>query len=223
MTASNDLSPASIRLILVDDHQLVRDGLRARLSDVAEIAIVGEAGSAQEALVLAAQLCPDLMLIDVRLPDISGIELTAKLVDLVPNTRIMILSMYDNREYVLSALRAGACGYVLKDAPSGEIISAIKSVASGGNYFSSAVATAIASIGDTATLLTDREREVLIHLAQGEVNKSIAKKLDVSVRTIEAHRLNLRRKLNIDSAAGLTKYALEQGWITITEAGEGRP
>jgi len=223
MTAPNDQTPASIRLILVDDHQLVRDGLRARLSDVPEISIVGEAGNAQDALVLAAQLCPDLMLIDVRLPDISGIELTAKLVDLVPNTRIMILSMYDNREYVLSALRAGACGYVLKDAPSGEIISAIKSVASGGNYFSSAVATAIANIGDTSTLLTDREREVLIHLAQGEVNKSTAKKLGVSVRTIEAHRLNLRRKLNIDSAAGLTKYALEQGWITITETGEGRP
>jgi DNA-binding NarL/FixJ family response regulator len=222
MTESNEQIAASIRLILVDDHQLVRDGLRARLSDVPEISVVGEAGNAQEALVLAVQLCPDLMLIDVRLPDISGIELTAKLVDLVPNTRIMILSMYDNREYVLSALRAGACGYVLKDAPSGEIISAIKSVANGGNYFSSAVATAIANIGDTSTLLTDREREVLIHLAQGEVNKCIAKKLDVSVRTIEAHRLNLRRKLNIDSAAGLTKYALEQGWITITDTGEGR-
>ena len=168
-------------------------------------------------MALAVELAPNLILIDVRLPDMSGIELTTKLVDLVPDSRIMILSMYDNREYVLSAIRAGACGYVLKDTPSGEIISAIKSVAKGGVYFSSALATAIASFGDTSRLLTDREREVLIYLARGEVNKSIAKKMNVSVRTVEAHRLNLRRKLNIDTAAGLTKYALEQGWITIQD------
>ena len=209
-----------IRVMLVDDHQLVRDGLRARLGDVPEITIVGEAGNAKNALALALELNPNLILIDVRLPDMSGIELTAKLVDLLPDTRIMILSMFDNREYVLSAIRAGACGYVLKDTPSGEIISAIKSVANGGVYFSSALAAVIAGIGDTSKLLTDREREVLIYLAQGEVNKSIAKKMDVSVRTVEAHRLNLRRKLNIDTAAGLTKYALEQGWITISDAAE---
>jgi two-component system nitrate/nitrite response regulator NarL len=208
---------ASIRLMLVDDHQLVRDGLRARLGDVPEICIVGEAGNAKNALALAVDLNPNLILIDVRLPDMSGIELTTRLVDLVPDSRIMILSMYDNREYVLSAIRAGACGYVLKDAPSGEIISAIKSVANGGIYFSPVLAAAIAGFGDTSKLLTDREREVLIYLARGEVNKSIAKKMDVSVRTVEAHRLNLRRKLNIDTAAGLTKYALEQGWITIQD------
>jgi DNA-binding NarL/FixJ family response regulator len=204
----------------VDDHQLVRDGLRARLGDVSDIVVVGEAGSAKEALALALELRPSLILCDVRLPDMSGIELTSRLVNLLPETRIMILSMYDNREYVLSAIRAGACGYVLKDTPSGEIISAIKAVAAGGSYFSSSVATAIVSNGETAPLLTDREREVLILLAQGAINKQIAIKLDVSVRTIEAHRLNLRRKLNIDTPAGLTKYALEQGWITISDAAE---
>lgn len=215
MTASGEI--AKIRLMLVDDHQLVRDGLRARLGDVPEISIVGEAGNAKDALALAADLNPNLILIDVRLPDMSGIELTTRLVDLVPDSRIMILSMYDNREYVLSAIRAGACGYVLKDAPSGEIISAIKSVANGGVYFSPVLAAAMAGFGDTSKLLTDREREVLIHLARGEVNKGIAKKMNVSVRTVEAHRLNLRRKLNIDTTAGLTKYALEQGWITISD------
>jgi DNA-binding NarL/FixJ family response regulator len=207
-------APAAIRLMLVDDHELVRDGLRARLGDVPEICIVGEAGNGQDALVLAAALHPTLILVDVRLPDMSGIELTSRLVDVAPDTRIMILSMYDNREYVLSAVRAGACGYVLKDAPSGEIIAAIKAVVAGGSYFSAAVAMAMIGTNSTPVLLTDREREVLILLAQGAINKQIATKLDVSVRTIEAHRLSLRRKLNIDTPAGLTRYAIEQGWIT---------
>lgn len=210
-------APAVIRLMLVDDHQLVRDGLRARLGDVPEISVVGEAGNGRDALSLAAALRPNLILVDVRLPDMSGIELTSRLVDVAPDTRIMILSMYDNREYVLSAVRAGACGYVLKDAPSGEIIAAIKAVVAGGSYFSAAVATAIIGANNSPAQLTDREREVLILLAQGAINKNIAIKLDVSVRTIEAHRLSLRRKLNIDTPAGLTKYAIEQGWISISD------
>jgi len=214
---NDSAAPAAIRLMLVDDHQLVRDGLRARLGDVPEICIVGEAGNAQDALKLAASLRPNLILVDVRLPDMSGIELTSRLVEVAPDTRVMILSMYDNREYVLSAVRAGACGYILKDAPSGEIIAAIKAVMAGGSYFSAAVATAIIGTSNTPALLTDREREVLILLAQGAINKNIALKLDVSVRTIEAHRLSLRRKLNIDTPAGLTRYAIEQGWIRISD------
>jgi two-component system nitrate/nitrite response regulator NarL len=210
-------APATIRLMLVDDHQLVRDGLRARLGDVPEISVVGEAGNGRDALSLAAALHPNLILVDVRLPDMSGIELTSRLIDVVPDSRVMILSMYDNREYVLSAVRAGACGYVLKDAPSGEIIAAIKAVVAGGSYFSGAVATAIIGTGNTPAQLTEREREVLILLAQGAINKNIATKLNVSVRTIEAHRLSLRRKLNIDTPAGLTKYAIEQGWIRISD------
>ncbi|MEW5903339.1 MAG: response regulator transcription factor [Pseudomonadota bacterium] len=202
----------TIRLILVDDHQLVRDGLRARLSDIPEIQVVGEAGDAQAALMLAETLLPDLILTDVRLPGMSGIELTAQLVARAADTRVMILSMYDNREYVLSAMRAGACGYVLKDAPSSEIISAIKAVADGGTYYCATAAKVLSEQPATETL-TEREREVLILLAQGDNNKSIAHKLDVSVRTIEAHRLNLRRKLNIDTPAGLTRYAIERGWI----------
>ncbi len=204
---------AAIRLMLVDDHQLVRDGLRARLGDVPDICVIGEAGNAREALLLAAALRPNLILVDVQLPDMSGIELTSRLVELAPDTRIMILSMYDNREYVHSAIRSGACGYVLKDAPSGEIIAAIKMVAAGGSYYSSAVAKAMIETDNAPALLTDREREVLLLLAQGAVNKTIAMKLNVSVRTIEAHRFNLRRKLNIDTPAGLTRYAIEQGWI----------
>jgi two-component system nitrate/nitrite response regulator NarL len=220
MTVPNNASggPHCIRLMLVDDHQVVRDGLRARLGDVPEICVVGEAGNAQEALALATALRPSLILVDIRLPDMSGIELTAKLVDLLPDTRVMILSMYDNKEYVLSARRAGASGYVVKDAPTAEIIAAIKLVAAGGAYYSAAVAQALSGAGDTSAQLTERERKVLILLAQGNNNKDIAKTLDVSVRTVEAHRLNLRRKLGIDTPAGLTKYAIEQGWITIADA-----
>ncbi len=215
--AHDDLNTTAIRLMLVDDHQLVRDGLRARLGDTPDICVVGEAGNARDALMHAAVLRPNLILVDVQLPDISGIELTPRLIDLVPDTRIMILSMYNNREYVQSAIRAGACGYVLKDAPSGEIIAAIKMVAAGGSYYSSAVAAVLIGSGNPPALLTDREREVLILLAQGAVNKNVAAELNVSVRTVEAHRLNLRRKLGIDTPAGLTRYAIEQGWIKISD------
>jgi DNA-binding NarL/FixJ family response regulator len=208
-------APKKIRLLLVDDHQLVRDGLRARLGDEADIEVVGEAGTGQEALSAAAILRPDLALVDIGLPDISGIQLTTTLNDRFPELRVLILSMYDNREYVLSALRAGACGYVLKDAPSNEIISAIKGVAVGCTYYSTTVAKALAAAGTLPPLLTDREKEVLILLAQGDSNKRVAQKLDVSVRTVETHRLNLRRKLGIETPAGLTSYALKQRWIEV--------
>ncbi|MCC4117307.1 response regulator transcription factor [Aromatoleum toluclasticum] len=202
-----------IRLLLVDDHQLVRDGLRARLGDIEQIDIVGEAANGQQALAAAQSLLPDLALVDIGLPDINGIELTSALAERCPALRVLILSMYDSQGYVMSAMRAGARGYVLKDAPSAEIIAAIRAVAAGGVYFSSALTAALATQPDDATALTEREREVLILVAQGDSNKRIAQKLDVSVRTVETHRLNLRRKLGIETAAGLASYALKRGWI----------
>lgn len=202
-----------IRLLLVDDHQLVRDGLRARLGDIPEIDIVGEAANGEQALAAAETLRPDLALVDVGLPDINGIELTTALAQRCPELRVLILSMYDSQGYVMSAMRAGARGYVLKDAPSAEIIAAIRAVAAGGVYFSSALTAALSTQADEATALTEREREVLILVAQGDSNKRIAQKLDVSVRTVETHRLNLRRKLGIETAAGLASYALKRGWI----------
>ena len=204
---------ATIRILLVDDHQLVRDGLRARLGDIPEIEIVGEAANGQQALAVAESIKPDLALVDIGLPDINGIELTGALAQRFPALRVLILSMYDNQGYVMSAMRAGARGYVLKDAPSAEIIAAIRAVAAGGAYFSSALTSALATPQDDAAALTEREREVLILVAQGDSNKRIAQKLDVSVRTVETHRLNLRRKLGIESAAGLAAYALKRGWI----------
>ena len=211
--SDHSASPTRIRLLLVDDHQLVRDGLRARLGDIAEFEIVGEAANGQEALAASDTLRPDLALVDVGLPDMNGIELASALGQRCPALRVLILSMYDSPGYVQSAMQAGARGYVLKDAPSAEIIAAIRAVAAGGVYLSSALTAALTTPPTEATALTEREREVLILLAQGDSNKRIAQKLDVSVRTVETHRLNLRRKLGIETVAGLTNYALKRGWI----------
>lgn len=203
----------SIRLLLVDDHQLVRDGLKARLGDLDDIVVLGEAANADDALAAAERLQPDLALVDVGLPGMNGIELTSTFATRFPALRVLILSMYDSRGYVQSAMRAGARGYVLKDAPSAEIIAAIRAVAAGGVYFSSALTAALSGPPDESSLLTEREKEVLILIAQGASNKRVAQKLDVSVRTVETHRLNLRRKLGIETAAGLANYAIKRGWI----------
>jgi DNA-binding NarL/FixJ family response regulator len=203
-----------IRLALVDDHPLVRDGLRARLDAVPYIEVAGEAGSGAEALKLADTVPLDLMLVDIGMKEMNGIQLTAELRTRHPGLVVVILSMYDNPEYVTSAIRAGARGYVLKDAPSHEIIAAIEAAIAGGSYYSSAVIPAlITPPGAADSPLTEREREVLLLLAQGLSNKAIAQLLDISVRTAETHRLSIRRKLGIESAAGFVKYAMEKGWM----------
>ena len=201
----------SIRLLLVDDHPLVRDGLRARLDAVAHLHVVGEAGNGQDALTLAARLQPDVMLVDIGMKEMNGLVLTEHLSAQHPAIRVLILSMYDNPEYVSRAMCAGARGYVLKDAGSHEIIAAIDAVAAGGSYYSAGVAPIPRRT--PGPCLSEREREVLILLAQGLSNKAIALQLDISVRTAETHRLSVRRTLELDSAAGLAKFAIEQGWL----------
>lgn len=206
-----------VRLLLVDDHPLVRDGLRARLDAVAHIEVVGEAGSAAEALALLDTLhpSPDLALVDIGMRGMNGIDLTAALHTRHPDIAVLILSMYANNEYVTKAMRAGARGYVLKDSPSREIIAAIAAVMEGGTFYSTGVPRAFIQGEREKQVLTEREREVLILVAKGHSNKRVAKELDISVRTVETHRLSLRRKLDIDTPAGLVKYALEQGWIEV--------
>ena len=206
---------ALIRLVIVDDHPLVRDGLRARLSVVAGLQVVGEAASGAEALALADADAPDLMLVDVGMRGMNGIELATVLRQRHPGIRVLMLSMYDTREYVLSAIRAGARGYVLKESPTEEIIAAISAVWAGGNYFSAQVSSLVMRTGSTVPQLTAREHEILLLLAHGRSNKIVARQLDISVRTVETHRLSLRRKLGVDSASELLKIAVTNGWTTL--------
>lgn len=213
MTLSD--SPPPIRMVIVDDHSLVRDGLRARLAVVPHLQVIGEAGTGLEALALAAAEAPDLMLIDVGMRGMNGIELATALRTHHPKIRVLMLSMYDNREYVLSAVRAGARGYVLKESPTEDILSAISAVCAGGSYFSAQVSDLVMQLGPTAPQLTAREHEVLLLAAHGRSNKLIAKALEISVRTVEAHRFSLRRKLGVDSASELLKIALANGWTSI--------
>ena len=205
----------TIRLVIVDDHSLVRDGLRARLSVVPGLQVVGEAASGAQALELARADEPDLMLVDVGMRGMNGIELATALRERHPRVRVLMLSMYDNREYVLSAIRAGARGYVLKESPTEEIIAAISAVWAGGNYFSAQVSPLVAQANGPASQLTGREHEVMLLLAHGSSNKAVARQLDISVRTVETHRLSLRRKLGVDSASDLLKIAVTNGWTTL--------
>ena len=200
-----------IRVVIVDDHPLVREGLKARLSVVPCLCVIGEAASGADALALAAACEPDLMLVDVGMREMNGIELASILRARHPSVRVLMLSMYDSKEYVVSAIRAGARGYVLKDSPIEEIVAAIDGVWAGGNYFSAPLASMALVRGSAGPQLTTREHEVLLLLAHGQSNKFVARQLGISVRTVETHRLSLRRKLGADSASELLKIALMNG------------
>lgn len=196
------------RIVLVDDHALVREGIRALLAVMPRIEVVGEAESAAEALELLGRVPADLLLLDIGLKDTNGLELTRTLGRQHPDLKVLILSMYDNIEYVRTAIRAGACGYVLKDASSREIVAAIEAIAAGGSFYSSEIARKLAERTAEPHNLTPRECQILQMLAQGLDSKAMARELDISVRTVETHRLSIRRKLNIDGTAALMKYAL---------------
>jgi DNA-binding NarL/FixJ family response regulator len=202
-----------VHIMLVDDHPLVRDGLRARLEAVTHLRVVAEADSGAEALALAGSTRIDLVLMDITMRDGSGIEATARLYANYPDIAVLILSMHDKLEYVTQAMQAGARGYVLKDAPGKDIVLAIDTVMAGGIYYSAAVARQLARPAAQDNQLTSREQEVLRHIANGESNKQIAKALDLSVRTVETHRLNIKRKLGIEGQAELIKFAVQHGRV----------
>ncbi|WP_050464015.1 response regulator [Herbaspirillum autotrophicum] len=198
------------RIMLVDDHPLVRDGLRARLEAVSGLQVVAEAGTAAQALQQAKLHTIDMVLMDINMPGVNGIELTRQFHSDFPEIAVLILSMHDKGEYVMQSIQAGARGYVLKDAPSQDIIQAIETVISGGIYYSAALARKISQPLAAGEALTAREHQILQHIANGESNKHIARELDLSVRTVETHRLNIKRKLGIDGLAELIKFAVEQ-------------
>jgi len=209
--------PSPLKVLLVDDHPLVREGVRACLAPVAHLNVVGEAADGGEALRLTRLLEPDVVLMDVNMPGMSGLEATVRLQREAPGVRVLALTIHDRREYVLQLMHAGAAGYVTKEARADELIRAIEVVARGGSYFSSQAARALRPDGETvkASKLTAREREVLALVAEGLSNKDIASRLRVEVRTIESHRSRLMDKLDIHSVAGLTRYALAQGYVQL--------
>ncbi|MFP5393850.1 MAG: response regulator [Gammaproteobacteria bacterium] len=199
----------TIDIMLVDDHPLVRDGLRARLEAVPHLRVVTEAGDALDALEQARHCHIDLVLMDINMRGASGLEATAQFRRQHPHIAVLILSMHDKLEYVTQAMQAGARGYVLKDAPGKDIVLAIDTVMAGGIYYSAALARQLARPFIQDNQLTLREQEVLRHLADGQSNKQIAKALALSVRTVETHRLNIKRKLGIEGQAELIKFAVQ--------------
>lgn len=198
-------------ILLVDDHPMVRDGVRARLASVPHLEVVGEAGSAAEAVERVTTLQPAMVLLDVGMKGTNGIELAALLLQRQPALHVLMFSMFDNPEYVQRALQAGARGYVLKDAPAAEILAAIEVVAQGGTYLSTGVSKRLFRGQAPRPMLSPRESEILSALGRGESSKQIAKALGLSVRTVETHRQNIKRKLDIEGQAELIKYAVEHG------------
>jgi DNA-binding NarL/FixJ family response regulator len=198
------------RVLLVDDHPLVREGLRSRLAAQPGLEVVGVAGNAAEAFAVVEEARPDLVLMDVGMKDVNGIELTAQLLARQPALKVLMLSMYDNPEYVHRAMQAGALGYVLKDAPSNEIIQAIEAVAGGQTYLSPAISGRLLRAQTPRPVLSLRECEILGCLAKGYASKQIAAELGLSTRTVETHRQNIRRTLNLEGQAELIKYAVER-------------
>lgn len=205
-----------IRVLLADDHPLVMDGMRSCLETYAHIEVVGEAKTGREALEKADDLKPDIVLMDINMPELSGLDAAPLFKEKFPDIKLLILSMHDNREYISSAIRYGARGYVLKEVPSQEVVTAIEAVYRGGTYFSSGVSEILLSHGQGGLdgPLTPREQTILLLLADGKSNKHVAREVDISVRTVETHRRNIKRKLNIGSTAGLTRYAIQHGLIS---------
>jgi NarL family two-component system response regulator LiaR len=212
---------APIRVLVADDHMVVRSGIRHVLESEAGFEVVGEAASGAEALALAAELHPDVVVLDISMPDESGLQVAARLREGSDGPRILILSMHDNAEYVLESVRAGAHGYLLKDTAATELRSAIRAICRGESYFSPPVASRLSAAvrgehaGRPALLdhLTSREREVLQGIAQGQTNKEIAAELGISHRTVETHRESLMNKLEIRTVAELTRFALGAGIV----------
>lgn len=203
----------TLRVLVVDDHPVVRQGTRMILEN-AGLEVVGEADSAERALQLTAETHPDVVLADVRLPAMSGIELTAELRRAHPDVRVLILSSYANLSYVKAALAAGAAGYLLKTAPDGEVVSAVHSVSLGTTVLDASVSAELLIEGDRDSQpLTDRERQVVALVAEGLANKAIASRLQVSKRTVDAHLGHLFTKLGLSSRAELVAWAARHGMI----------
>lgn len=209
-------------MLVADDHPVVRKGLQSCLSRAGRIRLVGEAADGDEALRKARELKPDVVLMDISMPGMNGLTVTEMLRKELPDMKVLVLSVQRNKDSIFRVIQAGAHGYVSKEAPSEEVVRAIESVHGGEPFFSEEIARAalnefIKSGGkkEPFSQLTSREREVLVLIAEGQSNKEIADRLNIGVRTIETHRERIMRRLNIHSVAGLTKYAIANGLVTL--------
>jgi two-component system response regulator NreC len=211
--------PDPIRVLIVDDHAVVRSGIRLLLAQEPDIDPIGEAGTGREAIFQARALKPDLILMDVVMPDQTGLDVLPTLLHEQPETKVLLLSMQDDPRYVREAFAAGASGYVLKEAADTELVAAVREVARGGRYVNPELGARLVAAEAAAERraeedpLSDREREVLRLLALGHTNQEIATELFISVRTAETHRAHIMQKLRLESRAELVRYALAQGLL----------
>lgn len=201
-----------LRIAIVDDHPMVAEGIQSILESYDDVEVAGTLHSGRAMIDALGTLNPDVILMDLNMPDMGGLSATEIVLEQRPGTRIVILSMHDSPEYISSALSHGAMGYLLKDVPTDEIKLAIDTVMRGERYLcTGAQGSLTPKSGGARETLTTREQTILLQLAQGQSNKEVALTLDISVRTVETHRKNIKRKLGISSTAGLTRYALEHG------------
>jgi DNA-binding NarL/FixJ family response regulator len=213
-----------IRILLADDHTVVRKGLRLLLENVPEFCVIADAASGREAVALAEQYAPDVIVMDVAMPILNGIEAARQITAKLPQTAVVFLSMHGDESYVLRALKAGARAYLLKDSAEYDLIQAVKAVSEGKAFFSPAISKMLVEdymrqmgergVEDSYELLTTREREVLQLLAEGKNNKDVAALLNLSLYTVETHRGNIFQKLNLHSGAELILYAIRKGVIS---------
>jgi DNA-binding NarL/FixJ family response regulator len=217
----------AIRVVLVDDHTILREGVRSLLDEESDIVVVGEADDGLEALEVVETLAPDVVIMDMVMPRMNGLEATREIKQRRPEVRVLILSMYDDDEYVQQIIQAGASGYVLKRVAAGELVHAIREVHKGSSFLQPTIAAKLIEDyvrrvrGETATEargadpLTDRERQVLKLIAEGHTNQRIAELLHLSKKTVESHRANIMRKLDLHDVTELVKYALRTGLIQL--------
>ena len=203
-----------IRVLIVDDHPLVREGVRHVLTSDSGFDVVGEASTGEDAVRLSGELAPDVVVLDLTMPGMSGLEAAPRIREAAPHARLLVLSIHDHEEYVLQSVRAGAEGYLRKDSSPAELRGAIRTIHEGGSFFSAPVAQTLAAALQNErriATLSAREREVLVEIARGATNKEIAARFGISVRTVESHRESLARKLQLKGTASLTRFAIENG------------
>jgi len=214
---------STVKILLVDDHPIVLDGIKSHLTAQPDFEVIGEASNGQEGVRKARQLRPNIVLMDISMPHMNGLEAVSQLRKQAPDTKIVILTMHNNKEYIAQVVRSGARGYLLKDSSPAELVRAIKLIHAGGVYFSPSVSKALieeVAVGGQFGSppmpgLSAREREVLVLIANGNSNKEIASQLGIGVRTTETHRERVMRKLDIHTVAGLTKYAIARGLVNL--------